>query len=107
MLLSPYRVLDLTGPLGFLTGRILADLGADVIKIERPGGDPSRRWPPFHDRAGAREGLFWMAFNANKRGITLDVESPSAQFVLRALAETPDFVIDCYAPLYLLYHGHG
>src|SRR5204862_6956742 len=107
LLLSPYRVLDLPGPLGFLTGRILGDLGADVIKIEPPGGDPSRRWPPFHDRAGAREGLFWMAFNANKRGITLDVESPSGQFVLRALAETADFVVDSFAPGYLAHHGLG
>ena len=57
MLLNPYRVLDLTGPLGFLTGRILADLGADVIKVEPPGGDPSRGWPPFSTHAGGRESL--------------------------------------------------
>jgi crotonobetainyl-CoA:carnitine CoA-transferase CaiB-like acyl-CoA transferase len=47
MLLAPYRVLDLTGPLGFLTGKIFGDLGADVIKIEPPGGDAARRLPPF------------------------------------------------------------
>src|SRR5262245_15864386 len=85
MLLTPYRVLDLSGPLGFLTGRILADLGADVVKVEPPGGDPCRRWPPFHERDGARHSLFWMAFNANKRGITLDLESASGQFVVRQL----------------------
>src|SRR5207249_3660120 len=86
MLLTPYRVLDLTGPLGFLTGRILADLGADVIKVEPPGGDPSRGWPPFATDAGGRESLTWMAYNANKRGITLDLDTPSGQFVLRELA---------------------
>src|SRR5215469_7633453 len=47
MLLEANRVLDLTGPLGFSCGRILADLGADVIKIEPPGGDPARRLPPL------------------------------------------------------------
>src|SRR5438132_11360697 len=94
MLLTPYRVLDLTGPLGFLTGRILADLGADVIKIEPPGGDVSRGWPPFLEGGGERQGLFWLAYNANKRGITLDVESPSGQFVLRELVRSADFVLE-------------
>ena len=46
MLLEPYRVIDATGPLGFLTGKILGDLGADVVKVEPPGGDLSRQWPP-------------------------------------------------------------
>ncbi len=39
MLLAPYRVLDLTGPLGYVCGKVMADLGADVVKIEPPGGD--------------------------------------------------------------------
>jgi crotonobetainyl-CoA:carnitine CoA-transferase CaiB-like acyl-CoA transferase len=107
MLLSPYRVLDLTGPLGFLTGRILADLGADVIKVEPRGGDPSRRWPPFFRHASGSESLFWMAYNANKRGITLDLESPSGQFVLRELVRTADFVLESFAPGYLAAHGLG
>ena len=48
LLLSPYRVLDLTDDKGFLCGRILADLGADVIKVETPGGDPARNTGPFY-----------------------------------------------------------
>src|SRR5712692_8572593 len=107
MLLSPYRVVDLTEPLGFLTGRILADLGADVIKVEPPGGDPSRTWPPFSTHAGRRESLTWMAYNANKRGITLDLDSPSGQFVLRELARGADFVLESFAPGYLAAHGLG
>ena len=54
MLLEPYRVLDCTGQLGWLAGRILADLGADVIKIEPPGGSPSAR--PDGGRTGAVPG---------------------------------------------------
>src|SRR5260370_20933053 len=101
MLLSPYRVFDASGPLGFLTGRILGDLGADVIKVEPPGGDPSRAWPPFHERNGVRQSLFWAAHNANKRGITLDLESRSGQFVFRELARTGDVVIESFAPGHL------
>jgi crotonobetainyl-CoA:carnitine CoA-transferase CaiB-like acyl-CoA transferase len=107
MLLSPYRVLDLTGPLGFLTGRILGDLGADVIKVEPPGGDPSRAWPPFLERDGVRQGLYWLAFNANKRGITLDLEAPSGQFLLRELVRTVDFLVESFAPGYLAGLGIG
>jgi crotonobetainyl-CoA:carnitine CoA-transferase CaiB-like acyl-CoA transferase len=107
MLLSPYRVLDASGPLGFLTGRILGDLGADVIKVEPPGGDPSRAWPPFHERNGVRQSLFWAAHNANKRGITLDLESRSGQFVFRELARTADFVIESFAPGHLAGYSIG
>ena len=105
MLLKPYRVLDLTGPLGFLAGRILADLGADVVKVEPPGGDPSRRWPPFAEGKGRSDGLVWMAYNANKRGITLDLDSPAGQFVLRELARSADFLIESFAPGHLAACG--
>jgi crotonobetainyl-CoA:carnitine CoA-transferase CaiB-like acyl-CoA transferase len=54
-LLSPYRVLDLSNELGFLCGKILGDLGADVIKIEPPGGDPARRLGPFYARSAGRK----------------------------------------------------
>ena len=47
-MLTPYRVLDLTDEKGFLCGRILGDLGADVIKVEKPGGDSSRNIAPFY-----------------------------------------------------------
>src|SRR5262249_42850145 len=105
MLLSPCRVLDASGPLGFLTGRILADLGADVVKIEPPGGDPSRSWPPILDRDGERQSLYWAAFNANKRGITLDLDIPSGQFVFRELAHGADIVIESFAPGHLAARG--
>jgi crotonobetainyl-CoA:carnitine CoA-transferase CaiB-like acyl-CoA transferase len=108
MLLPPYRVLDLSGPLGFLTGKILADLGADVIKVEPPGGDPSRDWPPFRTLAGGRrESLFWSASNAGKRGITLDLAAEGARYVFRQLARDADVVIETFAPGYLASIGLG
>ena len=69
-------VLDLTGPEGQPCGRILADLGADVILIEPPSGSPSRRMAPFaHGEAGPDRSLFFVHFNTNKRGITLDLNA--------------------------------
>ena len=95
MLLTPYRVLDLTGPLGFLTGKIFGDLGADVIKIELPGGNAARRMPPFLKNGnGSPQSLYWLAYNANKRGITLDVRSEAGRELFRRLARRADFVIE-------------
>ena len=53
--LTGYRVLDLSGPMGVYCGKLMADMGADVIKVEPPGGDPMRRIGPFLDRAGYPE----------------------------------------------------
>ena len=75
-MLSPYRVLDLTDEKGLFCGKLLGDLGADVIKVERPGGDPARNIGPFyHDEVDPEKSLFWWAFNTSKRGITLDIET--------------------------------
>ena len=73
-MLSPYRVLDLTDERGLLCGKILADLGADVLQIEPPGGSSARRVAPFYrDEPHPDHSLFWWAYGANKRSITLDV----------------------------------
>ena len=72
MMLKSCRALDLTDEKGFLCGKILADLGTDVIKIEKPGGDNSREIGPFwHDISDSEKSLYWLAYNSNKRGITL------------------------------------
>jgi crotonobetainyl-CoA:carnitine CoA-transferase CaiB-like acyl-CoA transferase len=98
-MLSPYRVLDLTDEKGFLAGKILADLGADVIKIEKPGGDASRNIGPFyHDTPDEEKSLYWFAYNANKRGITLDIETADGQEVFSRLVATTDFVIESFPP---------
>jgi len=70
----PYRVLDLTDEKGFLCGKIFADLGAEVIKIEPPEGDPARRKKPFFKGdPGPENSLFWMAYNTGKQSVTLDL----------------------------------
>jgi len=107
-ILAPYRALDLTDEKGFLCGKILADLGADVIKVEPPGGDPSRRWGPFHRDTPHPEGsLYWLAYNANKRGITLNLETADGRQLFRELARRADFVIESFPPGYLDSLGLG
>ena len=98
-LLSPFRVLDLTDEFGFLCGKILGDLGADVIKIERPGGDPARNIGPFlHDQVHPEKSLYWFAFNNNKRGVTLNLESDRGRKIFGQLVAKADFVIESFTP---------
>ncbi|MDD5288564.1 MAG: CoA transferase [Dehalococcoidales bacterium] len=107
-LLSPYRVLDLTDEKGLLCGKLLGDLGADIIKIEPPGGDPSRNIGPFyHDEPHPEKSLFWFARNANKRGITLDIEKAEGKELFTSLVKTADFVIESFPPGYLESLGLG
>src|SRR5262245_1986343 len=101
-LLSPYRVLDLTDELGFLCGKILGDLGADVIKIERPGGDPARMLGPFfNNQPDPEKSLYWFGFNNNKRGITLNLEAARGRELFSWLAAKVDFIIETFSPGYL------
>ncbi len=107
-MLSPYRVLDLTDEKGLLCGKLLGDLGADVIKIERPGGDLARSIGPFyHDEPDPEKSLFWFAFNTSKRGITLDIETAEGQEVFKKLVKRADFVIESFPPGYLDRLGLG
>jgi crotonobetainyl-CoA:carnitine CoA-transferase CaiB-like acyl-CoA transferase len=107
-MLSPYRVLDLTDEKGLLCGKLLGDLGADVIKIERPGGDPARSLGPFyHDEPDPEKSLFWFAFNTSKRGITLDIETAEGQEIFKRLVRSADFVIESFPPGYMDKLGLG
>lgn len=106
--LSDIRVLDLTDEKGVYCGKLLADLGADVIKIERPGGDPMRRLGPFfRDSMRIEESLFWFNFNTNKRGITLNIEHRWGQEILKRLAKTSSVILESYMPGYLDDLGIG
>ncbi|MCX5998787.1 MAG: CoA transferase, partial [Chloroflexi bacterium] len=107
-LLSPYRALDLTDEKGFLCGRILGDFGVDVIKVEPPGGDPSRRIGPFyHDIPDPEKSLTWFAYNANKRGITLNIETADGRELFKGLVKGSDFVIESFPPGHLDTLGLG
>ena len=107
-LLSPYRVLDLTDHRGLLCGKILADLGADVLQVEPPGGSPARNLGPFYgDDPRPDRSLFWWAYSANKRGVTLDLEHADGRRLLERLAERTDFLIESFDPGYLDGIGLG
>lgn len=107
-MLSPYRALDLADEKGLMCGKILGDMGADVIKIERPGGDLARNIGPFyHDEPHPEKSLFWFALNTSKRGITLNIETPDGQEIFKRLVKTADFVIETFAPGYLDKLGLG
>jgi crotonobetainyl-CoA:carnitine CoA-transferase CaiB-like acyl-CoA transferase len=101
-MLASARVLDLTDEKGSLCGKMLADLGADVVKIEKPGGDSSRTIGPFfHNEADSSKSLFWFAYNLNKRSITLDIEKKDGQDLFRRLASKADFIIESFPVGYL------
>jgi benzylsuccinate CoA-transferase BbsE subunit len=106
--LSPYRVLDVSNDQGYFCGKILADLGADVIKMEPPGGDPGRKIGPFyHDIPDKEKSLFFFAFNTNKRSITLNIETLDGQEIFKRIVKTADFVIESFPPGYMDKLGLG
>ena len=99
LLSSRHRVLDLCEGKGHLCGKMLVDLGADVIQIERPGGDPARNIGPFYgDIADPEKSLWWFAFNMHKRGITLDIETETGRETFKRLVREADFVIESFEP---------
>lgn len=101
--LDGVKVVDLSRVLaGPYTAMLLADLGADVVKVERPGGngDEMRAYgPPYlKDRDGnpTKESPFYLAANRNKRGICVDIAQPEGQEIVRALATNADVVVENY-----------
>jgi len=107
-LLSPYRILDLTDKKGMLCGRILSDMGADVIKVEPPGGDAARIAGPFYDDIPDPEkSLLWFFLNANKRGITLNLDMQDGKEVFKELIRSADILLESYKPGYMESRGFG
>ena len=96
------KVLDLSRILaGPWAGQLLADFGADVVKVERPGtGDDTRAWgPPFlRDASGAEtaDAAYYMSANRGKRSITLNIAVPEGQAVVKRLAARADILIENY-----------
>src|ERR1700731_5056628 len=98
--LNGVRVLDLSRVLaGPWAGQVLADLGADVTKIERPGtGDDTRAWgPPFlrpEDGAGRGESAYYLSANRGKKSVTIDFNKPEGQMLVRRLAAQSDILLE-------------
>ncbi len=106
--MMPYRVLDLCDEKGFFCGRILGDLGCDVIHVMKPGVGPSRNAGSLNRKASdQQESLFWLAYNANKRSITLDIESAAGKEIFKRLAQKADVVIESFSPGYMDGLGLG
>ncbi len=107
-MLSSIRVLDLCDEAGFLAGKIFGDLGADVVKVEPPGGDlRGRRAPYLGGIDDPERSLAWLALNTSKRGVTLDLESSAGRAVLLRLLEATDVLVDTFAPGTLEAWGLG
>ncbi len=96
-LLGGIRVLDLATERAELAGRTLADLGADVIKIEPPAGARARGLPPF-DQGDDGDSLYWAALGLGKRSVVLDLEMPAEIAVLRRLISAADVLIESFDP---------
>lgn len=108
LLLSPYRVLDLTDERGLLCGKTLADLGADVVQIEPSGGSTARNLGPFyHGQVHPEKSLYWWAYTANKRSITLNIKTTDGRDLLKRLVRDAHFLIESFDPGHMAELGLG
>jgi len=98
--LAGFRILDLADETGAYCGKLLADLGADVIKVEPLGGDPTRWLPPLRaDGADDLRSLFFLAMNTNKRSIVLDLAgSATDRATFLALVGDADAIVETWRP---------
>ncbi|HTW89938.1 MAG TPA: CoA transferase [Candidatus Binataceae bacterium] len=107
-LLNGFRMLDLTDDQGALCGKIFADLGAEVIKLEPIAGCPTRRIPPFlDDRPGVDRSLYFLSHQAGKLSVTVNLDSPDGRAVVRDLAAKADFLVESFPVGYLESIGLG
>ena len=105
---SGYRALDLTSGEAQLCGRILADLGVEVIQVEKPGGDDERNRGPFYKNEIHPEKSLWGFFlNANKKGITLNLDSKDGIAIFKKLAKDVDFILESSPTRVYGYVGVG
>jgi formyl-CoA transferase len=108
--LDGVRVLDFTRVLaGPFCTMMLADMGADVIKVESPQGDDTRQWGPpwFEGEDGVREAAYYLSVNRNKRGIALNLKHPAAQDIARKLASSSQIVVENLKPGGMTAFGLG
>jgi crotonobetainyl-CoA:carnitine CoA-transferase CaiB-like acyl-CoA transferase len=105
--LDDVRVLDISqGIAGPLCAKLLADFGADVIKVEPSGGEPGRSMPPFfEDDPDPEKSLFFLLLNLNKRGATLNLDTDRGGGIFRELVRQADVVVESFQPGYLDSRG--
>ncbi|MHB8381247.1 MAG: CaiB/BaiF CoA transferase family protein [Candidatus Binataceae bacterium] len=107
-LLKGFRMLDLADDKGALCGKIFADMGAEVIKIEPPRGCPTRTIPPFlEDLPGSDRSLYAIAYHAGKKSVTANFDRPEGREIVAALAAKSDFLVESYDRGYLDSIGLG
>ena len=101
-LLKGFRMLDLTDEKGAMCGKIFADLGAEVIKVEPPGGCSTRRIPPFlEDEVGLDRSLYFIAYQAGKKSVTANLDTADGRAIVAALATKCDFLVESFQLGYL------
>ncbi len=106
--LTGIKVLELADELGEYCGKLLAGLGADVIKIEPLGGEHTRLYGPFYrDVADPNRSLYFWHYNFGKRSAVIDLDDPAGRAQFRGLAQTADVIIDTRARGYLAARGLG
>ena len=97
--LDDIRVIDASGAIGHYAGYLLADLGADVVKVEPVEGDPARRWAPLlPDAPEGEAGLQFILLNANKRGVALDLARPEGREAFLSLLAGADVLLESWSP---------
>ncbi len=98
-LLSGLKVLDLTDQNGVYCCKLLANMGADVIKIEPPGGHPMRNIGPFfHDERHPEKSLYWFHMNTSKRSVTLNLDTPEGKKLFKKLVAEADVLVETTSP---------
>ncbi|MEA3214097.1 MAG: hypothetical protein QOJ19_253 [Acidimicrobiia bacterium] len=108
--LGRYRVLDLTDERGWMCGKVLADLGAEVISVEPPGGHPDRLRPPFAATSATQDpntSLNWWFQGRGKRSVELDLEDPRQRERFLQLLEGADILLESHDPGWLEARGLG
>lgn len=106
--LSDLKVLDMAGPIGVYCAKLMADMGADVIRVEPPSGDPIRDIGPYYDDdPDPEKSLYCWHFNTSKRGVTLDLEKPEGAEIFKRLVAWADVGVESFAPGYLAGLGLG
>lgn len=104
--LEGLRVIDLAGEKGAFCTKLFADLGADVIKVEKPGGDATRNIGPFaNDDPHQEKSLYFAYNNTNKRSVTLNLETVDGREIFEKLVNRSDVVVESYNPGYLAKLG--